>query len=414
MCTEEPFNAPFHVVHKVPAGDGLYVRAKHAQLVEKNPERAIALFRASLEAGDRVDSALKDLAVVLKQQNRPEDAIAAISTFRGRCSESARDSLDNVLLDLYKSCGRLEDQIALLIQKLKSFQNNQTFNGKRTKTARSQGKKFQVSVEQEVARLLGNLGWAYMQQSNYYEAESVYRRALKLDVDSNKVCNLGLCLIKQGRPEEAIAVLREVFSVSHRRINSSNKRVNSDSYFKSCERAQELIEQASAMLKPAGLLSSTDSTGSNYISVATLWDRYANLQSRLDKTYVSDCFNGCSGIEGSSRLFSHVDDTSVYEDDTHCTTEAEKLNNRVAAGWVLACRDNHHDDDFGSDDGSFSDQESLAYQTRITDEGFQSLLDASSSTVLPSIPSWDRQNLHGYPKRLPVFRDITLLGSAAA
>lgn len=51
-------------------------------------------------------------------------------------------------------CGRLDDQIALLRRKLFLIQQGMAFNGKRTKTARSQGKKFQVSVEQEATRLL--------------------------------------------------------------------------------------------------------------------------------------------------------------------------------------------------------------------------------------------------------------------
>ncbi|KAH0871481.1 hypothetical protein HID58_078503 [Brassica napus] len=41
----------------------------------------------------------------------------------------------------------------------------QPFNGKPMKTARSHGKKFQVTVEKETCRILGNLGWAYMQLS---------------------------------------------------------------------------------------------------------------------------------------------------------------------------------------------------------------------------------------------------------
>ncbi|KAK9942873.1 hypothetical protein M0R45_008517 [Rubus argutus] len=49
--------------------------------------------------------------------------------------------------ELYKRCGRLDDQIALLRHKLFLIQQGMTFNGKRTKIARSQGKKFQVSVE---------------------------------------------------------------------------------------------------------------------------------------------------------------------------------------------------------------------------------------------------------------------------
>ncbi|CAF2030850.1 unnamed protein product [Brassica oleracea] len=41
----------------------------------------------------------------------------------------------------------------------------QPFNGKPMKTARSHGKKFRVTVEKETCRILGNLGWAYMQLS---------------------------------------------------------------------------------------------------------------------------------------------------------------------------------------------------------------------------------------------------------
>ena len=72
------------------------------QLVEKDPEKAIPLFWAAINAGDRVDSALKDMAIVMKQQNRAEEAIEAIKSLRNRCSDQAQESLDNILLDLYK------------------------------------------------------------------------------------------------------------------------------------------------------------------------------------------------------------------------------------------------------------------------------------------------------------------------
>jgi len=49
-----------------------------------------------------VDSALKDMAVVMKQLDRSEEAIEAISSFRGLCSKQSQESLDNVLIDLYK------------------------------------------------------------------------------------------------------------------------------------------------------------------------------------------------------------------------------------------------------------------------------------------------------------------------
>lgn len=68
----------------------------------KDPDKAIPLFWAAINAGDRVDSALKDMAIVMKQQNRAEEAIEAIKSLRNRCSDQAQESLDNILLDLYK------------------------------------------------------------------------------------------------------------------------------------------------------------------------------------------------------------------------------------------------------------------------------------------------------------------------
>ncbi|KAL9245636.1 hypothetical protein vseg_019261 [Gypsophila vaccaria] len=237
----------FHVTHKVPVGDTPYVRAKHVQLVDKDPEKAIPLFWAAINAGDRVDSALKDMAIVMKQQNRADEAIEAIKSLRSRCSEQAQESLDNILLDLYKRCGRLDDQISLLRHKLYLIHQGLAFNGKRTKTARSQGKKFQVSVEQEATRLLGNLGWALMQQNNYKEAEEAYRRALSIAPDSNKMCNLGICLMKQGRIVEAKENLRRV------KPAMADGPRGMDSHLKAYERAQQMLaDLESEMMKKAG------------------------------------------------------------------------------------------------------------------------------------------------------------------
>ncbi|XP_062102679.1 protein POLLENLESS 3-LIKE 2 [Humulus lupulus] len=237
----------FHVTHKVPVGDSPYVRAKNVQLVDKDPEKAIPLFWAAINSGDRVDSALKDMAIVMKQQNRAEEAIEAIKSLRHRCSDQAQESLDNILLDLYKRCGRLDDQIALLRHKLYLIQQGLAFNGKRTKTARSQGKKFQVSVEQEATRLLGNLGWALMQQNNYIEAEDAYRRALAISPDNNKMCNLGICLMKQGRITEAKENLRRV------KPAIADGPRGTDSHLKAYERAQQMLKDLeSEMLNKGG------------------------------------------------------------------------------------------------------------------------------------------------------------------
>ncbi|BFG39311.1 hypothetical protein CerSpe_255850 [Prunus speciosa] len=236
----------FHVTHKVPVGDTPYVRAKNVQLVDKDPEKAIPLFWAAINSGDRVDSALKDMAIVMKQQNRAEEAIEAIKSLRHRCSDQAQESLDNILLDLYKRCGRLDDQIALLRHKLYLIQQGMAFNGKRTKTARSQGKKFQVSVEQEATRLLGNLGWALMQQNNYIEAEDAYRRALTIAPDNNKMCNLGICLMKQGRISEAKENLRRV------KPAVADGPRGTDSHLKAYERAQQMLKDLESEMMNKG------------------------------------------------------------------------------------------------------------------------------------------------------------------
>eukprot|EP00899_Mesostigma_viride_P020050 jgi/Mesvir1/28046/Mv04649-RA.1 len=202
-----------HGGQRPPVQDSPYVRAKRCQLIDKDPQRAIPLFWASINANDRTDSALKDMAIVMKQQGRPEEAIEAIRSFRSRCSPQAQESLDNVLLDLYKRCGRLDDQIELLRHKITQLENGSAFHHKKTKVARSQGKKLQVSALQEHTRLLGNLGWAYMERSDYASAEAVYRRALAMQEDDNKLCNLAVCLMKQGKLAEAEGLLRRVKQV---------------------------------------------------------------------------------------------------------------------------------------------------------------------------------------------------------
>lgn len=55
---------------------------------------------------------------------------------------------------MMQKCGRVDEQIALLKHKLKLIYLGEAFNGKPTKTARSHGKKFQVSIKQETSRIL--------------------------------------------------------------------------------------------------------------------------------------------------------------------------------------------------------------------------------------------------------------------
>lgn len=63
----------------------------------------------------------------------------------------------------------------MLHHKLKQIEDGMTFVGRSTKQARSQGKKIQITAEQEISRILGNLAWAYLQKGDYKTAEEHYR-----------------------------------------------------------------------------------------------------------------------------------------------------------------------------------------------------------------------------------------------
>ncbi|GAA0171098.1 hypothetical protein LIER_25213 [Lithospermum erythrorhizon] len=235
ISERRPKNDSFHIIHKVPSGHSPYVKAKHVQLIEKDPSRAISLFWAAINAGDRVESALKDMAVVMKQLDRSEEAIEAIKSFRHLCPHESQDSLDNVLLELYKSSGRIQEEIEMLQLKLKHIEEGMAYGGKQTRIARSQGRKVQISIEKEYSRLLGNLAWVFMQQKDYKSAEESYRKALSLEPDKNKQCNLAICLIHMNKIAEARFLLRTVqFSAD----NGAD-----ESYAKSFERAVQMIDE---------------------------------------------------------------------------------------------------------------------------------------------------------------------------
>jgi hypothetical protein len=100
----------------------------------------------------------------------------------------------------------------LLKQKLRKIYLGEVFRGRTTKRAQSHGRKVHVSIRQETSRVLGNLAWAYMQQGNFVAAEVVYRKAQMVSPDSNKACNLALCLVEQSRFADADLVLADVLA----------------------------------------------------------------------------------------------------------------------------------------------------------------------------------------------------------
>lgn len=74
-----------------------------------------------------------------------------------------------------------------------------------------------------------------MQRDNFVEAEDAYRRALSIAPDNNKMCNLGICLMKQGRIVETKETLRRVKPVV------VDGPIGMDSHVKAYEKAQQLL-----------------------------------------------------------------------------------------------------------------------------------------------------------------------------
>ena len=80
----------------------------------------------------------------------------------------------------------------------------------------------------------GNLGWAYMQQNNYIAVEVVYRKYFSIELGNNKMCNLRICLMNQGRIGEEKSMLQCVKL-------ASDGPWGLDFDLKSYERAQEML-----------------------------------------------------------------------------------------------------------------------------------------------------------------------------
>ncbi|KAG9439661.1 hypothetical protein H6P81_019826 [Aristolochia fimbriata] len=330
----------FHIIHKVPPGDSPYVRAKHAQLIDKAPGKSVALFWSAINNNDRVDSALKDMAIVMKQLNRAEEAVEAIKSFRNLCSHEAQESLDNVLLDLYKRCGKVDEQIELLQNKLKVVEEELAFNGRKTKITKSQGKKLFVPLRSERARLLGNIGWAYMQKNDFHTAERNYRKALSIEYDKNKQCNLAICLMYTGKISEAKLMLKSIKPSPETTKDSAQ-----DSYIKSFDRACEILSQIEShplcpntgrekISRASYFMRDEKATGTetDYIFSVGLIDEKSDQKNR-SQSRSARIFSRCDTDGGDPAFLEEMENISSSLADMGLSSSAEKWRTR------FQCRD---------------------------------------------------------------------------
>lgn len=173
-------------VSGIPRGSNPYARAKRVQLVEKDLERAVQLLRDAIKQGDNVESAVKDLAALLVQLGRPDEAIQVLEKNRSRISN--QQSVDNMLIGFYQNAGQHDKAIALLEKKL-----------------------VQATTESKRAQILWQIAIGHLRKEDYAQAEQTFRKVQKVQPDNRTAQkNIALCLFKQERYEEAQQILNSI------------------------------------------------------------------------------------------------------------------------------------------------------------------------------------------------------------
>ena len=232
---------------RTPSGGGLprpgtgtsttYARAKHAQLTLKDLAQARDLMVQEIESrGESAQSALKDLVCILKQMGSHAEATATIVRYRAAWPDDDRmqESLDNMLLDLFKHARNLEGQIAVTGQ-LINYSQKALAEGRTGWMIRTAGCKNTVSVHRRLSTLYRLRGQAQMQSGSWAEAEISLSRALhheRLHVKEEDLSiniDRGACLIATGRLIEAQDLLLHVAAAASQVIDAPHKGVGGSS-----------------------------------------------------------------------------------------------------------------------------------------------------------------------------------------
>lgn len=170
----------------VPKGSSLFARAKRAQLIEKDFDRAANLLRQAIDKGDNLESAIKDLAGLLMKLGRPQEAIEIIEKNRKKVRE--QQSLDNILIGAYQNAGQYDRAIVLLKQKLKRALN----------------------VDKK-AQIIWQIANCYLKKGDYLQAQQTFQKVLKYHRDNILAeRNIAFCLFKQAFYDDAEKLLNKI------------------------------------------------------------------------------------------------------------------------------------------------------------------------------------------------------------
>ena len=173
----------------VPKGSNPFARAKRAQLVEKDLDRAEKFFRQAIRENDNLESAVNDLAWLLSQRERFEDGVKVIELNRSRIRN--QQSLENLLTNIYKKFD-VHKAINLL--------------EKQFKQAKTTRKKDQIRWQ---------IAGSYLKIDEYVKAEELFRELSKSQPDNVSVKrNIAFCLSRKERYDEAEELLNQILAIS--------------------------------------------------------------------------------------------------------------------------------------------------------------------------------------------------------
>ncbi|GAB4175960.1 MAG: hypothetical protein Fur006_06670 [Coleofasciculaceae cyanobacterium] len=93
-------------------GSGSYAQAQRARILDKDFKAAEKFYREAIKKKDRFDSAVLDLASLLQQLNRDEEAIQILCQYRNQVSNKL--AINNLLANAYHRLGKHQEEVACL------------------------------------------------------------------------------------------------------------------------------------------------------------------------------------------------------------------------------------------------------------------------------------------------------------
>ena len=186
--TAKQLEAEYREAYKergLPTGSGPYAQAKQAKESDQDFKKAEGLFREAIKRGDRAESAVKDLASLLQQQNRDKEAIQILQEYRPKAANQL--SIDNMVVSIYQHARMYPEAIKLLTNLSKS-----TLDYKKR------------------AKFLKQISFCQVKSEQFDKAESSISQLLKLTPNDN-IAKQWLDGLQQAKKTGYYASLEQIF-----------------------------------------------------------------------------------------------------------------------------------------------------------------------------------------------------------